>query len=96
MDDYRLHRIWGNIVEGLYHHQITMPSVSSTGDAPFMPRSASVSGTRPISQLARHGKYVAIGTAGVWYCDALNLVREAMDAESDGSWLDKKGTASHR
>jgi hypothetical protein len=61
-----------------------------------MPRSASVSGTRPISQLARHGKYVAIGTAGVWYCDALNLVREAMDAESDGSWLNKKGTASHR
>lgn len=73
-----------------------MPSVSSTGDAPFMPRSASVSGTRPISQLARHGKYVAIGTAGVWYCDALNLVREAMDADSDGSWLGKKGTASHR
>jgi hypothetical protein len=73
-----------------------MPTISSNGDSPFLPRSASVSGTRPLSQVARHGKYIAIGLFGVWYCDALQLVRQALDAESDGSWFAGKGSQDHR
>jgi hypothetical protein len=49
-----------------------------------------------MSQIARHGKYIAVGTLGVWYCDALALVKDALDAESDGSWFVKQGTNGHR
>ena len=73
-----------------------MPITSSEGGSPFLPRSASVSGTRPLSQVARHGKYIAIGLLGVWYCDALQLVRQALDADVDGSWFARKGSQDHR
>jgi hypothetical protein len=74
-----------------------MPTaMSDKGDSPFLPRSASISGTNPASQLARHGKYVLMGGLGSWWFGVTDLVRQALDLQAGFDGYARKGTAEHR